>query len=706
MGDENPDFHPKVGDAVWYDYNDDWAEATVKKITGSTYTLDVEDVGIVEDVSKEDMLPVEFEEEEGDEEQEDEEDVDEELKDLLDGAGLGIVSFTLASAGISSVDALAASSDADLKAAGISEAGQRKTLLSLVADEEDDIPDGCILVSFPAGPLGIDINMVDGEIVVTSSKGNAAEQGVTANDRLIRVGTVDLDVKLKTVPNEQKCAEVKKIVVSLPRPLTMVFEKEKAAPVQITATFQAGALGLSVTNQPKRNHALCVTKAAGQAAENGVLIDDEIIALNEKPCRGAKSEEFKKLIQAAGRPFRLTVLRGADDEGGVTAAEPVVDKEAERKAKLAAEKKAIEEAKAKAKQDTENKKKQQAEEKKRKEEEAAKKKKEEAEAKRKKKEAEELKKKEEEEEAAKDKEAPKEYKVGQEVWYDNGEDWVEATIVTLGDLVTLELRDTGEEVEDVEKDWLAPMEYEDDGEQDEEKPEEEEEEPEEEEEAPEEEDDALNMLANMKVSSATKKDNKKEDDSKQKAADKAAEAREKAKAAEAKARKAAADKKAAADARAKAKKASSGGGGGGGFRGRKSHMSKFVSSVDKEVAVDHMHRARTARMSYASMITYASFHAKKKKEEEEANTFLKKKVKKARSKSIEKKGPQIHDGESEYQYLMRKKREEAYEEELLKEEAREEQARLREEKFIEQEEYRRQLEEEYGPQYDDEEYDD
>jgi len=92
-------------------------------------------------------------------------------------------------------------------------------------------------------------------------------------------------------------------------------------------------------------------------------------------------------------------------------------------------------------------------------------------------------------------------------------------------------------------------------------------------------------------------------------------------------------------------------------------------------------------------------------EAKKPQTALVKKVKKARSKSIEKRGPQIHDGESQYQYLMRKKREEAYEEELRKEEAREEQARLREEKILEDMEYRQRLNDEYEAnqrEYDDE----
>jgi hypothetical protein len=37
------------------------------------------------------------------------------------------------------------------------------------------------------------------------------------------------------------------------------------------------------------------------------------------------------------------------------------------------------------------------------------------------------------------------------------------------------------------------------------------------------------------------------------------------------------------------------------------------AAVDAEVVMDSLHRARTARMSYAAMITYAKFHAGGKK---------------------------------------------------------------------------------------------
>lgn len=83
---------------------------------------------------------------------------------------------------------------------------------------------------------------------------------------------------------------------------------KQACDKTIDATFVAGPLGLNVTNRDP-NFALCVTKAEGQAAEHGILIDDEIISLNDKDCRGMTCEEFKKLIVGAGRPFKLSVLR-------------------------------------------------------------------------------------------------------------------------------------------------------------------------------------------------------------------------------------------------------------------------------------------------------------------------------------------------------------------------------------------------------------
>jgi len=69
-------------------------------------------------------------------------------------------------------------------------------------------------------------------------------------------------------------------------------------------------------------------------------------------------------------------------------------------------------------------------------------------------------------------------------------------------------------------------------------------------------------------------------------------------------------------------------------------------------------------------------------------------------------GPQEHEGESHYQYLMRKKREAAEEEQYRKEEDRMERERLREEKMIEDMEYRQRLEEEHGPRNEEEQYSD
>merc|ERR1712070_1174102 len=83
--------------------------------------------------------------------------------------------------------------------------------------------DGGIEVSFPAGPLGIDIREKNGKIVVTSSNGIAKERGVQMNDEVVQVGTIVLADQLKDVEISQRCGEVKKMVGSLPRPLNIVF---------------------------------------------------------------------------------------------------------------------------------------------------------------------------------------------------------------------------------------------------------------------------------------------------------------------------------------------------------------------------------------------------------------------------------------------------------------------------------------------------
>ena len=85
-------------------------------------------------------------------------------------------------------------------------------------------------------------------------------------------------------------------------------------------------------------------------------------------------------------------------------------------------------------------------------------------------------------------------------------------------------------------------------------------------------------------------------------------------------------------------------------------------------------------------------------------------MRKKRSKSVEKRGPQVHEGESHYQYVMRKKREEAEDEMLAKDQEREERFEARERKRQEDEEYRQRLEEEHyrdhPEEFSDEEYDD
>ena len=161
---------------------------------------------------------------------------------------------------------------------------------------------------------------------------------------------------------------------------------------------------------------------------------DEIVALNDEDCRGVKSDEFKKLIVAAGRPFDLTVVRGGegDDRTNTSAASSVASSKAAAPAaskaeKLAAEKRAIEEAKAKAKR---------AQEEKKAREEA---------------EAAAAAKKKTGKKGKKEKKPRDPFAVGGEVWYDNGEDWVEATVLKAGDLFSVELRDSGERVDDVEK---------------------------------------------------------------------------------------------------------------------------------------------------------------------------------------------------------------------------------------------------------------
>lgn len=137
-----------------------------------------------------------------------------------------------------------------------------------------------------------------------------------------------------------------------------------------------------------------------------------------------------------------------------------------------------------------------------------------------------------------------------------------------------------------------------------------------------------------------------------------------------------------------------------------------ASLVDKDKAVDNLHRARTARMTYASMVTYASFHSggdgagNDDNAEEDKQTALAKAVRKKRSKSIEKRGPQVHEGESHYQYVTRKRREEAEDKMLERERQREERWEERERQREEEMEYRQRLEEEYLENHPEERYSD
>lgn len=77
---------------------------------------------------------------------------------------------------------------------------------------------------------------------------------------------------------------------------------------ELTVTFGEGALGLSVATDKKKG-GLRVTKATGKSELNGLELGDEVVAMNGVPCRSCKSDEFKRLIVAAGRPFDLTVVR-------------------------------------------------------------------------------------------------------------------------------------------------------------------------------------------------------------------------------------------------------------------------------------------------------------------------------------------------------------------------------------------------------------
>ena len=87
-----------------------------------------------------------------------------------------------------------------------------------------------LIVSFPEGPLGIDIawRVRDGRIVVIKSAGFAFSSGVEVGDLMVRVGDEELLPKLQDVSGDEKCNEVKKIIEILPRPLEVLFEKGDA----------------------------------------------------------------------------------------------------------------------------------------------------------------------------------------------------------------------------------------------------------------------------------------------------------------------------------------------------------------------------------------------------------------------------------------------------------------------------------------------
>jgi len=70
------------------------------KVTGKTYSLEVEGVGRVDNVAKADMLPVEYDDEEQEEGGDAEEGVDEDLQEVLDAVGMSAFAPDLAEAGI------------------------------------------------------------------------------------------------------------------------------------------------------------------------------------------------------------------------------------------------------------------------------------------------------------------------------------------------------------------------------------------------------------------------------------------------------------------------------------------------------------------------------------------------------------------------------------------------------------------------------
>lgn len=115
--------------------------------------------------------------------------------------------------------------------------------------------------SFPAGPMGIDINQKRGRVVVTGVSGVALSLGVAKGDVLVRVGSVGLDSALAGVPDEARCALVKGLIVKQPRPLELAFltrdqdealaaAAERELLSQKPVTFES-SLGLAFPDEPE-----------------------------------------------------------------------------------------------------------------------------------------------------------------------------------------------------------------------------------------------------------------------------------------------------------------------------------------------------------------------------------------------------------------------------------------------------------------------
>lgn len=128
-----------------------------------------EGVGKFDNIKKSDLMPVEYEnEEDGDQKKDDAEEVPEVEEERVSsikvsGPARNTVSFP---------------------------AGKIESFIKVLRTT---------LKIEPSGPLGIDINQVNGRIVVTSSKGNALAHGVLIGDILVRIGDVELDPHLKDV---------------------------------------------------------------------------------------------------------------------------------------------------------------------------------------------------------------------------------------------------------------------------------------------------------------------------------------------------------------------------------------------------------------------------------------------------------------------------------------------------------------------------